>query len=138
VSVDKAVAKKLNFEVIAKSAETRVIYAWASVSKDAAGAPVVDLDGDHIPISVLEKASHRFMKESRQSGDMHEGEPDGIVVASIVTTPELQKALGIQDGGLPQGWLIGVEVPAAVVEDVKKGDRLQMSIEGKARVREAA
>lgn len=137
MSVEKAIAKHLSFEVVAKRADTRVVYAWASVSKDAKGRPVVDLDGDHIEIAELEKASHRFMRESRASGDMHRGDADGVVVASLVTTAELQKAMGIPEGTVPEGWIVGVQVPQAVYDQVAKGERVQMSIEGRA-VRETS
>lgn len=130
------IASQIPFEVVAKASAQRTIFAWASVSADEAGNPLFDLDGDHIPIEELQKAAHAFMAESRASGDMHDGEPaDGVVVESFITTPEKIAAFPFLKSA-PQGWLIGVKVPADVVAQIEKGDRVQMSIEGSG-VREA-
>jgi hypothetical protein len=64
---------------------------------------------------------------------MHAGAPDNRLIASLVFTEEIQKALGIPAGSVPVGWFIGFEVTPDAFERVKKGARLQFSIQGRAK-----
>ena len=123
----------LSFEIVEKAAERRQVFGWASVSADRDGHPVVDLGGDVIPVSELEKAAYGFVKDSRAGGEMHEGDASHRLIASVVFTPEIQKALRIPDGTLPVGWFVGFEVPQEAFDRVRAGMRLQMSIQGQAR-----
>jgi hypothetical protein len=93
----------------------------------------VDLGGDLIPVGELEKAAHAFVKDARVGGGMHVGEAENRLIASVVFTEEIQKALGIPAGTVPVGWFVGFEVTPDAFDRVKKGARLQFSIEGKAR-----
>jgi hypothetical protein len=122
--------KSLKFEVQKVDQEARVVYGWAMISKTKDGKPVVDLQGDMVEPQELEKASWGFMSDSRQSGEMHEGYADNEVVASVVFTDELQKALSIPAGTVPVAWLIGVKLTPESAAKVKKGDLLMFSIEG--------
>lgn len=126
-------ARTLTFEIIEKSAERRQVFGWASVAADRDGHPVVDLGGDLIPVAELETAAYRFVKDSRQGGEMHEGEAHNHLIASVVFTEDIQKALRIPAGTLPIGWFVGFEVTAAAFARVKEGARLAFSIEGKAK-----
>lgn len=121
-------------EVVRKAREgdSHYVTGWALVSKDERGRPFVDLGGDHVPIEELQKAARAFMKNSRQVGDMHVGGAVGTVVESVVFTHDLAKALRIPEGSTPEGWLVTMEVPQANYDAVDKGDRLQLSIQGRA------
>ena len=109
------------------------MYGWAMVSKTPSGRDVVDLQGDVIDPYDLERAAIDFMVTSRDSGVMHKGAPVATAVASLVTTPEITKALGVPEGVLPVGWVIGVKIHDGETWDmVKRGDLRMFSIEGTA------
>jgi hypothetical protein len=126
-------AHTLAFDIIEKVAERRQVFGWASVAADRDGHPVVDLGGDLIPVAELEMAAYSFVKDSRQGGEMHEGDAPNHLIASVVFTEDIQKALRIPAGTLPIGWFVGFEVTPEAFERVKKGARLAFSIEGKAK-----
>ncbi len=114
--------------------ELRVVWGWASVIAEK-GAVVVDAHGDTISEKTLVKAAHSFAG-IRRIKRMHEGAPIGEMVESVVLTPALQKALGI-DLGLT-GWLIAWKVhDEATWADVKAGKLPALSIGGTARRVEA-
>ena len=131
--MDETRAGRFEFEIVEKSLEHRQVFGWASVAQDRDGHPVVDLGGDLIPVAELEKAAHAFVKDARVGGEMHSGVPENRLIASLVFTEEIQKALGIPAGAVPVGWFVGFEVTPEAFERVKKGARLQFSIEGRAR-----
>src|SRR5262249_45959914 len=126
----------LTFEVIRKSAEKRQVFGWASVSLDRDGHPVVDLGGELIPVEELEKAAYAFVKDSRVGGEMHEGDATNQLIASVVFTDDIPRALKIPAGTLPVGWFVGFEVTPEAFERVKQGTRLAFSIQGFARRQE--
>lgn len=126
-------ATKHTFDIVSKREDERVVYGWAMVSMTPSGAPIVDLQGDMVEPDVLEKAAHEFMVASRDSGVMHDGAAIATVVASLVTTPAVTKAMGVPDGVLPVGWMIGVKVhDGPTWEKVKRGELKMFSIEGSA------
>jgi len=138
MDVDESRDVKLGLEIIVKAAERRFVFGWASVSQDRDGHPVVDLGGDLIPAAELEKAAYRFTKEAGVGGELHQGDAPHRLIASVVFTEEIQKALKIPGGTLPVGWFVGFEVSPAAFERVQKGARLQFSIQGVARREQVA
>lgn len=125
--------KHVNFDIVTKHDDERVAYGWAMVSATPSGVPVVDLQGDRVDPAELERASIDFMISSRDSGVMHKGAPIATVVASLVTTPEVTKALGIPEGVVPVGWVIGVKIhDTGTWEMVKRGELRMFSIQGTA------
>ncbi len=136
--MDETKTGRIEFEIIEKNLDRRHVFGWASVAQDRDGHPVVDLGGDLIPVTELEKAAHAFVKDSRVGGEMHQGEPENRLIASLVFTEDIQKALGIPPNTIPVGWFVGFEVTPDAFERVKKGARLQLSIEGKARRQKVA
>lgn len=91
-----------------------LIWGWASMAKYD-GQTVRDFQGDEIEIGDLQRAAHNFMTNHRHSGVLHMQDPDtgklikaGEVVESLVTTPELCRALGVIMPHGECGWLIGV------------------------------
>ena len=124
---------RIEFQIIEKSIDRRQVFGWASVAQDRDGHPVVDLGGDLIPVAELEKAAHTFVRDARVGGEMHAGNPDNRLIASLVFTEDIQRALGIPAGSAPVGWFVGFEVTPDAFDRVRKGARLRFSIEGTAR-----
>ena len=126
VSLDFAVTKSFD--------EQQLVSGWANVAVNANGSLPLDWQDDVISPQVLEKAAINFMKDYRGSGVMHEGIVQGVVVESIVFTIDKQKALGIPEGVVPQGWFITVQVAdKELFEKVKDGTYKMFSIQGMAR-----
>lgn len=111
-------------------------WGWASVIQKG-GQTVTDHQGDQIDTDELVKAAHDFVLNSRTGGHMHlyksvGGEPVKVadVVESMVFTPELQKALGINLEKV--GWLLGYQVHDPVVKaDIASGKLKSLSIGGR-------
>jgi hypothetical protein len=115
--------------------EERMVWGWASVIEEA-GIVVTDKQDDKIDLAELSKAARDFMKFYRVGGDMHETMGTGDIVESIVFTPDLQKALGIDLKKV--GWFIGYHVTSDDVwKRVKSGDLKAFSFGGRARRVEA-
>lgn len=117
--------------------ELRTVYGWASINTEK-GALVTDHQDDQVEDAEIVKAAHDFMTNSRTGGLLHartdEGDAHrgGDIVESLVMTPDVQKALGIDLG--KTGWFIGYRVddPDAWAL-VKSGALKAFSIGGKAR-----
>lgn len=115
--------------------EERMIWGWASVIEED-GTVVTDKQGDKIELAELSNAAREFMKFYRVGGDMHDVMGTGDIVESIVFTPDLQKALGIDLKKV--GWFIGYHVTSDDVwKRVKSGDLKAFSFGGRARRVEA-
>lgn len=129
-------AVHVGFDVsISKAREDeQLVSGWANVSINADGSIPLDWQDDIIPPAELEKAAINFMLDFRGSGEMHEGEPKGCVVESIVFTKEKQEAIGIPEGIVPEGWFITVKVfDKDVFAKVKDGTYKMFSIQGTSR-----
>jgi hypothetical protein len=120
------------FEVLRKDAESRSVFGWFSVAKDKDGKTLVDRHGDVIEVADLEKAAADFVREYRQGGEGHAGGAPNKLIASIVFSRDIQKALGIPDGLLPEGWFGGFEINEQSFAKLAKGQLLMFSIEGEA------
>lgn len=122
----------MDFKVV-KVADQNLVSGWANVSFQTNGVPPLDWDDDIILPDTLEKAAINFMMDYRTSGVMHQGEPVGIIVESIVLTHAKQAAMGIPEGCVPQGWFITVKVlDDEVFSLVKSGAFRMFSIQGNA------
>lgn len=111
--------------------EQRMVWGWASVIVED-GSVVTDKQEDQVELAELSKAAHGFMRMSRVGGDMHEKMDGGEIVESIVFTPDMQKALGIDLKKV--GWFIGYHVTNDDVwKRVKSGDLKAFSFGGRAR-----
>ena len=122
------------FRIPIRKADTLkgLITGAASIATDANGDPVVDHDGDIIPIEELEKAVAEAMQAtggSGQVGDMHERQGVGDVVESMVLTREKRQALGLGDG--PEFWAVTLKIhDKALLKEIAKGRKLELSING--------
>lgn len=124
--------------------DNHVVYLWLSVIEKADGSAVTDLQGHQIAPDELEVASWDYMRNWRMVGMGHDildedgriiGKTHGSAVSSIVTTREIQKAIGLPDDALPVGWLLGVQVDdsedwAWVKEQAASADGLMGSLGG--------
>lgn len=122
--------KSVEGQILKVDEEQRIIYGWASVSTEK-GEPVVDLQGDVIHMSTLEKATNEFMEHVRVGKTMHVGDQTGMIIHSMPLSNEIAKALGIQSD--LEGWIVGYKVyDDEVWKMVKSGELRAFSIGGRA------
>ncbi len=124
---------KKNFEIVKKDEESHLVFGWASVAKTKDGRTLIDYQGDMIEPEELEKAAYNFVLNFRNTGEEHNPNlrKKGRLVESIVFTKEKQKALGIPEGLVHEGWFIGFHIEDPNTWDkVKKGNYMMFSIEG--------
>jgi Putative phage serine protease XkdF len=119
---------------VTKDAAKRQITGFCSISTDAAGNLIKDLQGDQIPVGELEKAAHKLMLDGGRGkgGDSHERVGTGDIVESMVVTAEKRAALGFGAG--PAGWVITQKIhDDALWAEIDRGDKLELSIHGTAK-----
>lgn len=122
------------FDITKAKEDECLVSGWANVAINADGSLPLDWQDDVIKPDVLEKAAINFMVDCRESGVMHKGEAQGVVVESIVFTKEKQQAIGIPEGCVPEGWFITVKVTnEEVFKAVKEGTYKMFSIQGNAK-----
>ena len=122
--------KSVEGKILKVDEEQRIIYGWASVATEK-GEPVIDLQGDVIAMSTLEKAVNEFMEHVRVGKTMHVGEQTGVVIHSLPVSKEIAGALGIQADR--EGWVVGYKVyDESVWQMVKSGELRAFSIGGRA------
>lgn len=112
------------------------MYGWAAMSRDDLGRPVVDTDGEHIPVEELERAAQRaFLRRGGRGsvGVMHTEFARADLVESFVLSAEKRAAFELGAG--PEGWMVGLESrDPEVIKLVRSGTLLELSIRGKARI----
>ena len=82
-------------------------------------------------VEELEKAAYNYMQNYRDGGECHIKGGSAVCIESMVTTLEKQKQLGIPEGTMPVGWLIGFQVTDDDAwEKIKTGEYEMFSIEG--------
>lgn len=123
-------------EISKVDGDKRQVFGWCSLTS-INGQPVVDLQGDYVPLEEIEKAAYEYVIHSRKGGDMHAR--DGLgpkhtadLIESFLVTPEKLKQMGLSDDALPHGWWIGMKVNDDEQWNlVKNGGRTGFSIHGK-------
>ena len=126
----------LSLPIAKADAALRTVWGWASVATED-GVPVVDAEGDVVPVDELVRAAHAFMAQSRRGAAGHAdgGDPVpavGTVVESLVATRALQEALGVDLGR--EGWFVGIRIDdEAIWTAVAAGELPALSIGGTAR-----
>jgi len=115
------------------------VYGYASTSVDSDGSLVVDHQGDIIPPDELEAAVTGFLRSAAATNVEHQGPDVGRVIETALITPERLESYGLAiDKRAPHpapqvGWLVGFEVvDADAARAVRKGDLVELSIEGSA------
>lgn len=123
---------KAKMKIVKHDEEKKIAFGWAYQCKDANGDQMIDHSGDIVEPDTLEKAAYRFVELYREGSDNHERGGVGVMVESMMFTPEKTKALGIPDGILPTGWWVGFRVlDDEVWQKVKDGTYSMFSIEGR-------
>jgi cation transport regulator len=113
---------------------TQRVFGWASVAVAKDGTPVIDLEGDIVPIAELEEAMYAYVAESGEMVFEHgEDAPRGQLIEAIVFTEEKLAQMGIPAGTVPLGAWVGYYLPESEdYQRAKEGGRLMFSIEGSA------
>ena len=123
---------KITGKIIKANFDEKKVFGWASVAADENGA-IVDSDGDIIKIDELETAAYGFVVYSRTGGEMHEKTGIGVLIESMVFTPEKIAALNLPENSLPLGWWVGFQIfDEAVWQKIKSGEYSMFSIGGEA------
>lgn len=118
----------------------QIVVGWANVSETGSGEPVVDHEGDYIPLDVLGAAIADFaQKELRPLGISHarDGEEEdaplvvgGEVLELFMVTPVEKAALGLPPE-TPHGAMVAAHVTEPLAwEAVEKGGYLAFSLGG--------
>lgn len=111
--------------------ERRRVYGYALTAADATGKLVEDHQGDVIEVADLEAAASQYMRQSRDLGEMHERGGLGELTDSVVLSPDVRRAMGVEPG--PAAWFVGYEVrDDNAWAKVKSGELAEFSIEGDA------
>lgn len=124
----------LRWEISKRDDEKRQVFGWASVV-EMNGKPVVDLQGDYIPVEVIEKAAYTYVHKSRQGGNQHQRFGDrplhvSDMIESVVFTSDKKKEMGLPDS-FPTGWWVGYQInDEKTWQDIKSGKLKDFSIHG--------
>lgn len=122
------------FTIAKTEPDKMLVFGWGSVSVDADGTQIEDLQGDMIDPEDLEKAAYDHVLNFRSTGERHDPRlrRKGRLVESCVFTKEKQAAIGIPPGTVPEGWWVGYKIddPEAW-EKIKSGEYQSFSVEGK-------
>jgi hypothetical protein len=128
---DTEKAWSLPLAILKADPDRRLIFGWASVA-ESDGQVIVDKQGDIIPPEALEEAAYEYVLSSRDGGDMHERRGVSKLVASVVLTSDIKRAMGITSM-VPDnvGWFVGFKVhDDELWSAVKRGERPEFSIGG--------
>ena len=126
-------SKQNIFHVAKADDERHMVFGWASVAELADGTTVQDYQNDILDINELEQAVYEYVLYYRDGGEMHQRRGVGVLVESVVFTPEKRQAMGIPEGYIPDGWWIGLKITDNDVwAKVKDGTYTMFSIEGEA------
>ena len=118
--------------------DKRQVFGWCSLT-EVDGEPIIDRQGDYIPLEEVEKSAYDYVMTSRKGGDMHRrvGEEPlhtSDMIESFVVTPEKLSKMGLEEDAMPHGWWVGYKIhDDNQWESVKKGDRNYFSIHGRGR-----
>jgi hypothetical protein len=115
--------------------EHRQVFGFCTVTH-VNGEPVIDRQGDYVPLEEIEKAAYTYVVESRKGGDMHQRNGEhplhtSDMIESVIITPEKLESWGLDKDAMPYGWWVGFKVnDDEQWEKVKKGERPAFSIHG--------
>lgn len=113
--------------------DARKVFGWASVAVDAAGVPVVDHQGDVIPVSELEQAAYSYVHDSGDASELHGKRGVAKLIESVVLTPEKRVAMKL-DGTGHTAWWVGFDISDdSVLAKAASGAYPEFSIGGSGR-----
>lgn len=122
---------RIRFQIKKLNEERRLVTAWASVVSHADGTPVIDFEGDIIPIDELEKAFIEAFADGglRKGGEMHENIGGVDIVQQFTFSSAEREALGFGKG--EEGGIVKLRVnDDSIWARVKSGELPDMSIKG--------
>ena len=125
--------KTIDFELVEKREEKRLVTAIASVVTKTDGSQIVDSDGDIIDIEDLEQAFIEAFAEGglRKGGDMHQRVGGADVVQHFTLSKNERIALGFGEG--PEMGIVKFKVHDDMLWlKVKAGFLPELSIAGDA------
>lgn len=116
--------------VVKTDQEKRVVFGWANVAvKD--GKEIIDYQEDIIDIYDLEDAVYNYVLDYRIAGENHKRTGVGILIESLVFTPEKIQSMNLEEQ-VPLGWWIGFKIEDPEVwNKIKNDEYLMFSIEGR-------
>ena len=121
------------FEIKKLDEPQRLVFGVLSKIVNEDGTPVVDSQGDIIPLDELEKAAYEYVQSSRQADVMHDGVSAGELVESFVSTPEKRAAQGVaKSNDRSVYWWVGYRVTPQAFAKVQAGELREFSIGGTA------
>lgn len=106
-----------------------LVFGWGIICTEK-GQPYYDLQGDHIPESVMLEGVTDFMKSARVAKDMHTGKRIGTIIHSFPYTAEIAKAYGDPE---PErtGWRVAMRPDSeALLKQFRDEKRTGFSIGG--------
>lgn len=110
--------------------EQQLVFGWASVAENE-GGQLVDKQGDVLDLPSLEGAVYDYVLKSRRADEMHRVDDVGMLVESILFTPEKIEKMGLPAGSVPLGWWCGFRVTDSEVwKKIKDGTYSMFSIRG--------
>ena len=105
-----------------------LVFGWAIICTEK-GIPHFDLQGDHIPETVMLDGVTDFMKHARVAKDMHTGDQIGAIVHSMPLTKEIADAFDIATQ--KTGWMVAMAPDSSeILKQFRDGDRTGFSIGG--------
>lgn len=142
----------VRFQIVKLIPEQFLIFGYANVSiakstsVASGGEQFFDLQSDSVPPDELEKGAYDYVLEAREADEMHKGGVKGMLVESMVFTPdklqrfatdpttgEVNKTdLMVLERLFPSRWWVGFKVDPDAFEKVKKGEYRMLSIAGEA------
>lgn len=127
--------RKQAFSICKTVGDKRLVFGWASIAVTVDGEQLEDRQHDLIDPEALEEAAYEYVLNFGDTGEEHipTMRKKGKLVESFISTREKQKAMGLPEGTIPEGWWIGFKIEDEDTwERVKNGTYKMFSIEGKA------
>lgn len=104
-----------------------LVFGWGIICTEN-GQDHYDVQGDHIPESVMVESTSDFMENARVAKDMHKGEQHGTIVHSFPLTKEIAESMGIVTK--ITGWAVAMKPSAKVFKKYQDGTYTGFSIGG--------
>lgn len=119
------------FGIVKLNEAERLAFGWISVSEDANGQLLEDLQGDLIEPPELEKAVYDFVLYGGGANEMHQGRMKGQLIESIFISPDKLASMKLKSDGAPRSaWWAGFKLDPDAFEKVKNGQYRMFSIKG--------